>query len=118
MPAADRSTEPARGPKTICIPCSPEPEERIVDDPERFPEFLVRQVEAAPELVPPESRPGDRRKDLYTCPKTGGKLRRIDLRHDESSRVRPSFLRPSLTGCVADRQAPLCSASSPSRSGP
>jgi hypothetical protein len=118
MSAADRSTEPARGPKTICIPCSQEQYERIVDDPARFREFLDRQIEATPELFPPEIRRGDRMKDLYTSRKTGWRLRRIDLRNDESYLVRPSFLMPYLSGRTEDVQAPLFSASSPSRSGP
>ena len=87
MPAADRSTEPARGPKTICIPCSQEQYERIVEDPVRFRGFLDRQIEATPELFPPEIRQGYRMKDLYTSRKTGWKLRRIDLRNDESYSV-------------------------------
>jgi hypothetical protein len=117
MPAADRPTEPARGPKTICIPCSQEHYERIVEDPVRFREFLDRQVKATPGLFPPEIRQGYRMKDLYTSRKTGWKLRRIDLRNDESYSVRPSFLMPYLSGRTAEVQAPLFSASSPSRSG-
>jgi hypothetical protein len=118
MPAADRTTEPTRGPKTICIPCSREQYEQIVDDPVRFREFLDRQIEAAPELFPPEIRRGYRMKDTYTSRKTGWKLRRIDLRNHESYSVRPSFLMPYLSGCTEDVGAPLFSASSPSRSGP
>jgi hypothetical protein len=117
MPAADCSPEPARGPKTICIPCSQEQYERIVEDPVRFREFLDRQVEATPELFPPEIRQGYRMKDIYTSRKTGWKIRRIDLRNDESYSVRPSFLMPYLSGRTQEVQAPLFSASSPSRSG-
>jgi hypothetical protein len=117
MPAADHSTEPTRGPKTICIPCSEEQYERIVDDPVRFREFLDKQIEATPELFPPEIRRGYRMKDTYTSRKTGWRLRRIDLRDDESYLVRPSFLMPYLSGHTEDVQAPLFSASSPSRSG-
>jgi hypothetical protein len=117
MPAADRSTQPARGPKTICLPCSPEQSEQIVDDPELFREFLGRQIEAIAELFPPEVRRGYRMKDLYTSRKTGWKLRRIDLRNGESYLVRPSFLMPYLSGRTEDVQAPLFSASLPSRSG-
>jgi hypothetical protein len=118
MPAAVRSTEPTRGPKTICLPCSREQYERIIDDPVWFREVLDRQIEARPELFPPEIHRGYRMKDLYTSRKTGWKLRRIDLRNDESYLVRPSFLMPYLSGCTEDVQAPLFSASSPSRSGP
>jgi hypothetical protein len=117
MPAADHSTEPTRGPKTICIPCSEEQYERIVDDPVRFREFLDKQIEATPELFPPEIRRGYRMKDTYTSRKTGWRLRRIDLRDDESYLVRPSFLMPYFSGHTEDVQAPLFSASSPSRSG-
>ena len=118
MPAADRSTGPTRGPKTICIPCSQEPYEPIVDDPVLFREFLDRLIEVAPELFPPEISRGDRMKDLYTSRKTGWRLRRIDLRNDECYSIRPSFLMPDLCGRTEDVQAPLFSASSPSRSGP
>jgi hypothetical protein len=118
MPAADHSTEPTRGPKTICIPCSQEQYERIVDDPVRFREFLDKQIEATPELFPPEIRTGYRMKDTYTSRKTGWRLRRIDLRNDASYLIRPSFLMPYLSGHTEDVQAPLFSASSPSRSGP
>ena len=117
MPTADRSTEPARGPKTICIPCSQEQYERIVDHPVRFRGVLDRLIEATPELFPPEIRRGYRMKDTYTSRKTGWRLRRIDLRNDESYLVRPSFLMPYLSGRTEDVQAPLFSASSLSRSG-
>ncbi len=64
---------------------SPNPQyERIVDDPERFREFLDQRIETMPELFSPEIRRGYRMKDLYTSRKTGWRLRRIDLRNDES----------------------------------
>ena len=118
MPATNRSTEPARGPRTICLPCSQEQYERIVDDPARFRQFLDQQIEDMPELFPPEIRRGYRMNDTYCSRKTGWKLRRIDLRDDKSYLVRPSFLMPYLTGRTEDVQAPLFSASSPSRTGP
>ena len=46
-------------------------------------------------------------KDIYTSRKTGWRLRRIDLRNDQSYLVRPSFLMPYLTGHTEDVQAPL-----------
>jgi hypothetical protein len=118
MPPDGRTTGTSREPKTICIPCSQQEYERIVDDPALFREFLDRQIEATPELFPPEIHRGYRMKDIYTSRKTGWKLRRIDLRNDESYSVRPSFLTPYLSGRTEDVQAPLFSASSPSRSGP
>jgi hypothetical protein len=118
MPVAERPSQPVRGQKTICIPCSQEQYERIVDDPERFREFLDQQIETRPELFPPEIRRGYRMKDVYTSRKTGWRLRRIDLRNDESYLVRPSFLMPYLSGRTEDVQAPLFSVSSPSRTGP
>src|SRR4051794_25623482 len=107
MPAADPKTGPTRGPKTICVPCSQEQYERIVDDPTSFRDFLDRQIRATPELFPPEIGRGYRMKDVYTSRKTGWKLRRIDLRNDESYSVRPSFLMPYLAGRTDDVQAPL-----------
>ena len=118
MPAADRTDGPARGPKTICIPCSQEQYRRIVDDPALFREFLDRQIRAIPELFPPEIGRGYRMKDSHTSCKTGWKIRRIETRDDQGYSVRPSFLMPYLTGYAEDVQAPLFSASSPSRSGP
>ncbi len=118
MPAAEPSIEPARGHKTICIPCSQQQYERIVDDPVLFREFLGRQIGATPELFPPEIQKGYRMKDIYTSRKTGWKLRRIDLRNDQSYLIHPSFLMPYLSGRTEDVQAPLFFASSPSRSGP
>ncbi len=112
MPLAEQPTEPGRGHKTICIPCSQEQYEQFVEDPQQFRQFLVRQIEAAPELFPPEIQRGYRMKDLYTSRKTGWRLRRIDLRNDQSYLVRPSFLMPYLAGHTEDVQAPLFSASS------
>jgi len=57
-------------------------------------------------------------KDLYHSRKTGWDLRRIELRNLDCYLVRPSFLMPYLAGRTEDVQAPLFSASSPSRSGP
>jgi hypothetical protein len=71
---------------------SQEQDERIVEDPQLFREFLDQQIEANPELFPPEIRRGHRMKDLDTSRKTGWKLRRIDCRDDRSYLVRPSLL--------------------------
>jgi hypothetical protein len=117
MPVAERPTEVIRGQKTICIPCSQQEYEQVIDDPERFRNFRDRHIEATPELFPAEIRRGYRRKDSYTSRKTGWKLRRIELRDLRCFLVRPSFLMPSLSGRTQDVQAPLSSASSPSRTG-
>ena len=118
MPPAQRPTEPVRGHRTICIPCSQQEYERVVGDPERFRTFLDRHVEATPELFPAEIRRGYRMKDVYHSRKTGCELRRIELRNLQCYLVRPSFLMPYLSGYTEDVQAPLFSASSPSPSGP
>jgi hypothetical protein len=118
MPVAEHSSQPVRGQRTICIPCSQEQYERIVDDPAQSRAYLDRQIETTPGLFPPEIRRGYRMKDLSTSRKTGWKLRRIELRNLRCSLVRPSFLMPYLSGRTADVQAPLFSASSPSRTGP
>ena len=118
MPSSECTSPPRRGHKTICIPCSQPEYERVVDDPEEFRKLLDQRIEEMPELFPPEIGRGYRMKDTYTSRKTGWKLRRIDLRDDQSYSVRPSFLMPYLSGRTEDVQAPLFSASSPSRSGP
>jgi hypothetical protein len=118
MPVAERSPKPVRGHRTICIPCSEQEYERVVDDPESFRSLLDRQIEATPDLFPPEIRRGYRMKDVYRSRKTGWKLRRIELRNLRCYLVRPSFLMPYLSGHTEDVQAPLFSASSPSRTGP
>jgi hypothetical protein len=117
MPVAERPTRVVRGRKTICLSCSRQEYEQVVDDPERFRNFLDRHIKATPELFPPEIRRGYRMKDLYTSRKTGWKLRRIELRNLTCYLVRPSFLMPYLSGHTEDVQSPLFSASSPSRTG-
>jgi hypothetical protein len=117
MPLAEPPTMPVRGYKTICLPCSQEQYEQCVEDPQQFRQFLDQQIEAHPELFPPEIRRGYRMKDLYTSRKTGWRLRRIDLRNGQSYLVRPSFLMPYLTGHTEDVQAPLFSANSPCLTG-
>lgn len=47
-----------------------------MDDPVLSRGFLGRQVEATPELFPPEVHKGYRMKDIYTSRKTGWVLRR------------------------------------------
>ena len=118
MPSSECSSPPRRGHKTICIPCSQQEYERVVDDPETFRKFLDQQIEATPELFPPGIDRGYRMKDVYTSRKTGCKLRRVELRDLDCYLVRPSFLMPYLCGYAEDVQAPLFSASSPSPAGP
>jgi hypothetical protein len=118
MSPADPPTPCVRGQRTICIPCSPQEYQRVVGDPEQFRWWLDRHIGSTPELFPPEIRRGYRMKDLYHSRKTGWDLRRIELRNLDCYLVRPSFLMPYLAGRTEDVQAPLFSASSPSRSGP
>ena len=106
-----------RGQKTICIPCSQQEYERVVDDPERFRELLDRQIEATPELFPPEIRRGYRMKDVYPPARPAGSSGGSNSATSECYLVRPSFLMPYLSGRTEDVQAPLFSASSPSPTG-
>ncbi|MCA1694461.1 MAG: hypothetical protein LC749_06895 [Actinobacteria bacterium] len=117
MPVTECPSPPRRGHKTICIPCSQREYERVVDDPEEFRKLLDRRIQDTPELFPPEIGRGYRMKDTYPSRKTGHKLRRIELRNRRCYLVRPCFLMPYLSGHTEDVQAPLFSASSPSRSG-
>ena len=91
MPMAECPTKVVRGRKTICLSGSQQEYEQVVDDPERFRNFLDRHIQAAPQLFPPEIRRGDRMKDLYTSRKTGCTLRRIELRNLTCYRVRPEW---------------------------
>ncbi len=63
MPVAEPSSHRFRRHKTICIPCSTQQYEQVVDDPEAFRRLLDRQIEATPELFPSEI--------LVCSPKTG-----------------------------------------------
>src|SRR3954447_3257537 len=117
MPVAEHSSCPARGHKTICIPCSQQQCDRIVDDPESFRNLLDQQIEATPELFPPGIERGYRMKDLYSSRKTGCTLRRIELRDRHCYLIRPCFLLPYLSGRTEDVQAPLFFAGSPSPAG-
>ena len=98
-------------------PLAQEQYEPIVDNPEQFRRLLDQQIQATPELFPPEIRRGYRMKDIYASRKTTWKLRRIELRNGACYLVRPSFLMPYLTGRTEDVQGPLFFASSPSLSG-
>src|SRR5918997_6166602 len=102
MTAAESSTRAIRGQKTICLPCSQQEYERIIDDPAQFRSFLDRHLQASPELFPPEIGRGYRMKDTYTSRKTGWTLRRIELRDLQCYLVRPSFLMPYLSGRTED----------------
>ena len=113
MPLAEQPTKPLRGHKTICLPCSREQYEQFVEDPQEFRQSLDQQIEVHPELFPPEIRRGYRMKGSATSRKTGWRLRRRDLRNDQSSLVRPASLMPYLTGHTEDVHAPLFSASLP-----
>ena len=117
MPVAERPSKLLRGQKTICIPCLQQQYEPVVDDPEQFRRLLDHHIKTTPELFPPEIRRGYHMKDVYRSRKTGSKLRRIELRNLQCYLVRPSFLMPYLSGRTEDVQAPLFSASSPSRIG-
>ena len=118
MPLAEQPASPVRGHKTICLPCSPQQYEPLVEDPQQFRQFLDQQIDAHPELFPSEIRRGYRMKDLYTSRKTGWKLRRIELRNLRCYLVRPSFLMPYLSGRTEDVQAPRSCARAPPPSGP
>jgi hypothetical protein len=118
MSVAQRSSRPLRGHKTICIPCSRREYERVVGDPAEFRKLLDRQIEATPQLFPPEIGRGYRMKDVYPSRKTGCKLRRIELRDHQCYLVRPSFVMPYLSAYTEDVQAPLFFANSPCLSGP
>ena len=114
MPTADHSTTCVRGKKTICIPCSQEQNEPIVDNPERFPQVAGSTDPSHARTLPAGDPRGYRMKDIYPSRKPTWKLRRIELRNGACYLVRPSFLMPYLTGRTEDVQGRLFFASSPS----
>jgi hypothetical protein len=77
MPVAERPSQATRGRMMICIPCSQQQYEQVVDDPAQFRKLLDQQIEATPELFPPDIRRGYRMKDLSTSREPGWTLRRI-----------------------------------------
>jgi hypothetical protein len=117
MPGTEHPTQAVRGRKSICLPCSPQEYEQVVNDPVLFRNFLDRHLKATPDRFPPEIQQGYRMKDLSTSRKTGCTLRRIELRNLQCFLIRPSFLMPYRSGRTEDVQSPLFSASSPSRTG-
>ena len=58
MPVAEPSSHRFRRHKTICIPCSTQQYEQVVDDPEAFRNLLDQQIGATPDLFPPEIQRG------------------------------------------------------------
>ena len=108
----------ARRCSTLCLPVGKDDYNALIGDPGRFRAWLDRCFRDWPELFPQAFRHGYRLKDARTSTRVGQRLRRIRLKSTgESFSVRPSFLLPYLAGRTEDVQAPLFSASSPSRSG-
>jgi hypothetical protein len=118
MPVAEHLSQPLRGHKTICIPCSQREYEGVVGDPEESRKLLDQRIQDSPELFPTEIDRGYRMNDTYPARKTGHKLRRIERRNRQRYLVRPSFSMPSLSAYTEDVQAPLFSASPPCPPGP
>ncbi|MDQ2877433.1 MAG: hypothetical protein M3Y33_22545, partial [Actinomycetota bacterium] len=96
-----------RGSHSICVPAAEGEYAAIVQDPERFRQWLAEAAGRSPELFPEGFGRGFRMKDVYVSKKLGIRLRRIELRDGRSYTVRPSFVMPYLTARVGDAEHPL-----------
>jgi hypothetical protein len=98
----------ARSSSTICLPVDKLQYLDLVDDPQRFRDWLDHAFRSWPELFPTAFSEGYQLKDIRTSARTGLRLRRIRLTATGASfSIRPSFLLPYMTGTTDDVQAPL-----------
>ncbi len=93
--------------KTICIPCTTEKYEQIIDNPAEFRNYLDNVINLHPELFPVTISEGYQLKDSRLSKKLGLRIRRIETRDDQSWSVRPSFVTPYLSGYVSEVEKPL-----------
>jgi hypothetical protein len=92
---------------TICLPVSEEQYQEIVEDAEKFREFLDNCYQQMPELFPEDFSRGYEMKDCRTPKKLPLKLRRIELRSGQAYTIRPSFLMPYMTAYTEEVEKPL-----------
>ena len=93
--------------KTICMPCTTEKYEQIIDNPPEFRSYLDHVIKLYPELFPVTITAGYQLKDSRYSKKLGLRIRRIETRDDQSWSVRPSFVTPYLSGYVSEVEKPL-----------
>jgi hypothetical protein len=105
--AKEMATESCYDCCTICLPVGEEQYREIVEDAEKFREFLDACHRHMPELFPTDFSRGYEMKDCRTSKKLPVKLRRIKLRSGAAYTVRPSFLMPYLTARTKDVEKPL-----------
>lgn len=93
--------------KTICLLCTSEKYEQIIDNPADFRNYLDHIIKLHPELFPVTISEGYQLKDRRLSKKLGLKIRRIETRDGQSWSVRPSFVTPYLSGYVSAVENPL-----------
>lgn len=92
--------KPIRGQKTICIPIASEAVYgEILEDIDKFREYLEETIELHPELFPPQIGDGYRFYGMTYSQKQNMKLRRIQLLSSgEVYQLRPDFVMPYMIG--------------------
>jgi hypothetical protein len=101
------ATRSSRGHRTICLPIPEGAYQRVVLDPRQFRATLDGCFRRAPELFPALFAHGYELKDDRVSAKQGLLIRRILLEDGTAYSIRPSFLRPYMTGRTEDVEGPL-----------
>jgi hypothetical protein len=97
-----------RGCSTICLPIRTDRYRQIIDDPDRFRQWLDEAFAATPELFPAAFAKGYTLKDDRVSAKRGLRLRRIRCTASGAAfSIRPSFVLPYMTAWTEDAEAAL-----------
>src|SRR4051812_29029943 len=100
------ATQSSRGHRTIGLPIAEDASQQIVDDPVAFRRTIEEWCRDMPELFPWDWD-GCQLMGHRVSAKQGVTIRRLRLRDGTTSRIRPSFLMPSMTAPTADVEGPL-----------
>src|SRR4051812_43659996 len=101
------ATGSSRGHRTICLPIAEEAHSHAVEDPAAFRRWIDDSLRETPELFPADFAQGYGLKDSRRSVKQRVPIRRILLKDQTASSVRPSFLMPSMAAHVEDVEGPL-----------
>ena len=101
------ATRSSRGHRTLCLPIAEEAYSHAVNDPAAFRRGIDDSFRETPELFPADFAQGSELKDSRGSVKQRVPIRRILLKDQTASSVRPSFLRPDMTAHVEDVEGPL-----------
>jgi hypothetical protein len=98
----------ARSCSTLCLPIDKDHYQQLIDDPQRFRDWVDQAFRDCPELFPQDFDQGYTLKDDRTSAKTRLRLRRLRLKATgQAFSVRPCFVLPYQTAWAADVEGPL-----------